>query len=60
MLRLSGDRALLRVLRLYHSAQVGLIWVGIDLRKQGWHDKLANTVVIRSRNRGPQPVHFER
>ena len=25
---------------------LGLIWVGIDRRKQGWHDKLANTVVI--------------
>ena len=28
---------------------LGLIWVGIDPRKQGWHDKLANTVVIRTR-----------
>ncbi len=28
---------------------LGLIWVGIDKRKQGWHDKLAGTVVIRSR-----------
>lgn len=26
---------------------LGLIWVGIDKRKQGWHDKLAGTVVIR-------------
>jgi uncharacterized RDD family membrane protein YckC len=26
---------------------LGLIWVGIDARKQGWHDKLAGTVVIR-------------
>lgn len=26
---------------------LGLIWVGIDRKKQGWHDKLANTVVIR-------------
>lgn len=25
---------------------LGLIWVGIDGRKQGWHDKLANTVVV--------------
>ena len=25
---------------------LGLIWVGLDKRKQGWHDKLANTVVI--------------
>ncbi|WP_338846322.1 RDD family protein [Massilia sp. W12] len=26
---------------------LGIIWVGIDARKQGWHDKLAKTVVIR-------------
>lgn len=26
---------------------LGLIWVGIDRRKQGWHDKLAGTVVVR-------------
>ncbi|MEI6300772.1 MAG: RDD family protein [Betaproteobacteria bacterium] len=25
---------------------LGLLWVGLDKRKQGWHDKLANTVVI--------------
>ena len=28
---------------------LGLIWVGIDARKQGWHDKLARTLVVRSR-----------
>ncbi len=28
---------------------LGIIWVGIDPHKQGWHDKLAGTVVIRSR-----------
>ena len=27
----------------------GLIWVAFDPRKQGWHDKMANTVVIRKR-----------
>lgn len=26
---------------------LGLIWVGFDRRKQGWHDKLADTVVVR-------------
>jgi uncharacterized RDD family membrane protein YckC len=36
---------------------MGIIWVGIDKRKQGWHDKLAGTVVIR--NTAPEPVHFE-
>lgn len=28
---------------------LGLLWVAFDARKQGWHDKLAGTVVIRSR-----------
>jgi uncharacterized RDD family membrane protein YckC len=37
---------------------LGLIWVAFDPRKQGWHDKLAGTVVVRSRNRGPEPVKF--
>lgn len=27
---------------------LGLFWVGWDKRKQGWHDKLAGTVVIRA------------
>jgi uncharacterized RDD family membrane protein YckC len=36
---------------------LGFIWVGIDRRKQGWHDKLAGTVVIR--NKTPVPVKFE-
>jgi uncharacterized RDD family membrane protein YckC len=31
---------------------MGLIWVAFDPRKQGWHDKLAGTVVLRSR--GPR------
>jgi uncharacterized RDD family membrane protein YckC len=26
---------------------LGLIWVGVDTYKQGWHDKLAHTDVIR-------------
>jgi len=28
---------------------MGLFWVAFDRRKQGWHDKLAGTVVVRSR-----------
>lgn len=37
---------------------LGIIWVAFDPRKQGWHDKLAGTVVVRPRNRGPKPVTF--
>ncbi|WP_043114461.1 RDD family protein [Solimonas soli] len=29
---------------------LGLIWVAFDARKQGWHDKIAGTVVIRRRD----------
>ena len=36
---------------------LGLIWVAFDARKQGWHDKIAGTVVVRHR-RGTQPVSF--
>ena len=37
---------------------LGLIWAGFDDRKQAWHDKLAGTVVVRSKRRGPVPVKF--
>jgi uncharacterized RDD family membrane protein YckC len=37
---------------------LGLFWVGWDSKKQGWHDKLAGTVVVRARKREPQPVQF--
>lgn len=26
---------------------IGIIWVAFDSRKQGWHDKMAGTVVVR-------------
>ena len=26
---------------------LGFIWVGFDKRKQGWHDKLAGTMVVK-------------
>ena len=36
---------------------LGYLWIGIDKRKQGWHDKLAGTVVIR--NMADEPVIFD-
>jgi len=39
---------------------LGCIWVSFDTRRQSWHDKLANTVVIRSKNRNPEPVKFDK
>ena len=37
---------------------LGIIWVGIDKRKQGWHDKLAGTVVVK--DTAKETVRFER
>ena len=37
---------------------VGIFWVGLDRRKQGWHDKMANTVVVRPT--GKEIVKFPR
>jgi uncharacterized RDD family membrane protein YckC len=37
---------------------LGLIWVAFDPKHQAWHDKLAGTVVVRSKHRGPQAVKF--
>jgi uncharacterized RDD family membrane protein YckC len=32
---------------------LGFIWIAFDKRKQGWHDKLAGTVVIKGK---PRPL----
>jgi uncharacterized RDD family membrane protein YckC len=36
---------------------LGFLWVAFDPRKQGWHDKLAGTVVVRP-GRGREAVRF--
>lgn len=35
---------------------LGIIWIAFDKKKQGWHDKLAGTVVLK--NNTPEPVEF--
>ena len=48
----SRRQLLIRYLGYYVSLLplgLGFFWVGIDPRKQGWHDKLARTVVVRPR-----------
>jgi uncharacterized RDD family membrane protein YckC len=45
----STRQLVLRYLGYYLSTLpllLGLIWVAVDSRKQGWHDKLAGTVVV--------------
>jgi uncharacterized RDD family membrane protein YckC len=37
---------------------LGLLWVAWDRRKQGWHDKLAGTVVVRPSRSGAWEVTF--
>ena len=37
---------------------LGIFWVAFDDKKQGWHDKLAGTVVVRAKDRGPKEVEF--
>jgi uncharacterized RDD family membrane protein YckC len=43
-------RSILRYVGYFISAFVlfiGFIWIAFDSRKQGWHDKIAGTVVVR-------------
>ena len=47
-------QSVIRYLSYFLSAfplGVGFLWVAFDARKQGWHDKLAGSVVVRSRQR---------
>ena len=53
-------QVLLRYLGYYVSMIAlfaGFVWVAIDPRKQGWHDKMANTVVIRQLPRPKITAH---
>jgi len=38
---------------------LGFVWVGLDSRKQGWHDKLAGTAVVRRKAGTTEAVRFE-
>lgn len=37
---------------------LGFLWIAVDRKKQGWHDKLAGTVVVRQTTRSAEPVQF--
>lgn len=48
--RLGLRRSLIRMLGfLFDTATLltGFLWVGVDRRKQGWHDKMAGSYVVR-------------
>lgn len=38
---------------------LGFLWIVFDSRKQGWHDKLAGTVVVQRKGGSSEPVRFE-
>lgn len=38
---------------------LGCVWAGFDARKQGWHDKMAGTVVVRRKRGAAAPVRFD-
>jgi uncharacterized RDD family membrane protein YckC len=48
--RIDFGKAVIRYVGFVISAipfAIGLIWAGFDPRKQGWHDKIAGTYVVR-------------
>ena len=59
---ISIGKAIARYLSYFISAIglcIGYLWVGWDPKKQGWHDHIAGTVVVRKRDRRPDPVAFK-
>ncbi|MDB5750979.1 MAG: hypothetical protein JWP65_1400 [Ramlibacter sp.] len=56
---MTKGQAVLRYLAYFVSLLplgLGYLWVALDRRKQGWHDKIAGTVVVRPA--GQEPVRF--
>ncbi|AJY53220.1 RDD family protein [Halomonas sp. KO116] len=55
------DQLAIRYIAYFISAIpmcLGFIWIAFDPRKQGLHDKIAGTVVVRNKNHQPTPVRF--
>jgi uncharacterized RDD family membrane protein YckC len=53
--RPSTGRLVVRLLCYLLSAAplyLGFLWIAVDRRKQGWHDKIAGTVVIQETDEG--------
>ena len=58
---ISVGQAMLRYLGYFLAILplgLGIFWVAFDSRKQGWHAKIAGTVVVKRTNTGPEPVRF--
>ncbi len=55
---LSTGKAILRYISYYVSSfplGLGLIWVAFNKKKQGWHDLIANTVVVKAKDQSVKP-----
>ena len=60
--KMSVGQAITRYLGYYVSflaLGLGIFWIAVDRRKQGWHDKLARTVVVRPLRSAATPVRFD-
>ena len=58
---ISMNQSILRYAVTYACAiplGLGFIWVAFHIRKQGWHDMIAKTVVVRSKDKGIESVEF--
>ncbi len=58
---ISTSKSIIRYLAYYVSTIplcLGFIWVAFNGKKQGWHDLIANTVVIRPKDRSVEAVEF--
>lgn len=59
---LSIGKSVLRYLAYYISSLplcLGFIWIAFSGKKQGWHDLIASSVVVRLKNKGVESVKFE-
>jgi uncharacterized RDD family membrane protein YckC len=57
----STGQLLIRYLGYFVSSiplGLGIFWVAFDSCKQGWHDKMAGTVVVRKKSGTARPVEF--
>lgn len=51
--KITLKQAIIRYIAYIPSAVIllcGFLWIAFDEKKQGWHDKLAQTMVIRNRS----------
>lgn len=58
----SSSQYVIRYIGYFVSALpllLGYLWAGFDARKQAWHDKMANTVVVRRKDGAGTPVRFD-